>query len=75
MKTRNFSTVNIDVVEDGTCYLNVYAPEDGSVSVELSPDELLIFLVEVSNGLHSGRLMEVAKVIEKELQKEQRKML
>jgi len=73
MKTMSFGTIKVEH-KGGECILEVYSPRDGTVRLSISPDELLLFLVELSNGLYKGRLGEIKKLIEYNLEKEQRKV-
>ena len=73
MKTTGFCTVNVDYGDKGEIYLRVSSPLVGEVDVEMSPDELMIFLVDVSNGLATGRLRELEEQIKRDLEREQRR--
>ena len=72
MKTMSFGTIKI-TQEGGECTLEVYSPRDGTVCLSLSPDELLIFLMEMTNGLYDGRIGEVQRLIDYNLDKEKRR--
>ncbi len=72
MKTTSFGTINISQ-EGGEVMLEVFSPQDGTVCLYLSPDELLIFLMEMTNGLYEGRIGEQQKLIEYILDKERRR--
>lgn len=74
MKTTSFCTIAIDYGEDNEAILKVSSPMDGSVTITLTGDELLMFLVEVGNGLQEVRHKEIAAIVANELEKEQRRV-
>jgi uncharacterized SAM-dependent methyltransferase len=74
MKTRGFSRLTFEELPDGTCRLYVFAPGALGVNIEMSPDELEIFLTDVINAMHKGRLVKVANRIKKDLEREQKKL-
>lgn len=72
MKTMGFSVLKINHNDDGAI-LFASSPAQGSVEIELTPDELMLFLVEVGNGLKDARSIELNKKIRKDLEKENRR--
>lgn len=72
MKTTSFGVINVRQ-EGGEIVLEVFSPLGGTVTLTLSPDELLLFLVEVANGLYEGRIGEIQKLIEYNIDKEKRR--
>jgi len=74
MKTMSFGKINIKYTEgDGGCIIEVSAPGQGAVEVDLTADELMMFLVEVGNGLRDARAREVVKEVQRNLMKEERR--
>lgn len=73
MKTIGFGKINVSHTPEGECILMVSSPQDGEVTLRLTADELMMFMVEVGNGLKDARAMEVKKIIERDLRKEERR--
>ena len=73
MKTRSYSKLELEELESGMCILSAYTPGEGRVSVELSPDELEIFLVAILNSIERGREAISTATVKKNLEKERRK--
>lgn len=70
MKTANFGEITVKHTEEGECILEVYSPTTGLAIIELSPDELMMFQVELGNGLFEARRRAEEKQKEEELKKE-----
>lgn len=73
MKTASFGVITVLENESGEVSLRVASPSEGTVNVSMTPDELLLLIVELSNGLYAGRLAEARKIIEYNLEQERRK--
>lgn len=73
MKTISYGTITINHTKEGTAMLTVFSPVDGVVTLEITPDELLMFMVEVSNGLTVSRDIEIKRQIERDILNETRK--
>lgn len=69
MKTTSFGSINVEY-EGDICLLTISSPMDGKVTVSMSPDELMMLLVEIGNGLSTGRAEELKRRIEQELKRE-----
>lgn len=73
MKTIAFSKVDLDITKQGDIVLQVKKPGVPLVSLLLSPDELMVFLAEATNKMFEAKLEALARVAEKNLQRERRK--
>lgn len=73
MKTIKFGKINVEHLSGGEAVLTVSSPGQGSISVELTADELLLFMVEVGNALGYSRVIERRIRIEKDIANELRK--
>ena len=73
MKTTSFGKINIRHEVDGEVILEVSSPSDGTVSLSMTPDEVMLFLVEVGNGLALARRVELADKIKRNQLREDRR--
>lgn len=73
MKTVGFCKLEVEVNEDGNALLKAYSPADGEVAIALSGDELMLFLVEVSNKLAEVRAVEQEILERLTLERERRR--
>ncbi len=70
-----FSTITLHLTDAGCIQLEVYSPIVGTPLVlEMSPDELMIFLVECTNKLQGARDIEILNRAQRDLLREQRKV-
>jgi len=75
MKTMEFSRILLDITSTGDITLEVYTPEHGKpLMLELTPDELMVFLVECTNKLEDARDLVVLNRAARDLLREQRKV-
>jgi hypothetical protein len=74
MKTRSFSQLVFEELPDGMCRLYAKSPGNNGVQIELSPDELEIFLVEIINSIEHARLIQVANKARRNLERELQKL-
>ena len=73
MKTTSFGKINIRHEEGGEVILEVSSPSDGTVSLSMTPDEVMLFLVEVGNGMAEARRVELADKIKRNQLREDRR--
>jgi hypothetical protein len=73
MKTTSFGKINIRHEVDGEVILEVSSPSDGTVSLSMTPDEVMLFLVEVGNGLALARRIELSEKIKRNQLRENRR--
>ena len=73
MKTVGFCRLEVEVREDSTATLTAYSPTDGTVTIDLTGDELMLFLVEVGNRLADVRAVEKEIQERLALEKEKRR--
>lgn len=73
MKTLRFGRLNVKQIGGGEVVLVAASPGQGKVEVQLTPDELMIFMTEVSNELAVSRDVELRLRIQKDLEYEQKR--
>ena len=73
MKTTSFGKINIRHEGGGEVILEVSSPSDGTVSLSMTPDEVMLFLVEVGNGLALARRIELSEKIKRNQLREDRR--
>lgn len=75
MKTMEFSRILLHLTDEGGIQLEVYSPMHGTpMYLELSPDELMIFLVECTNKLQGARDIVIANRAQRDLERELRRV-
>lgn len=75
MKTMEFSRIEMHLTDSGGIQLEVYSPMQGvPIFLELSPDELMIFLVECTNKLQGAREIVIANKAQRDLERELRRV-
>ena len=74
MKTTSFSSIDV-VFSEGTTDIGIImkVPGEGTMSTKVTPEELMILMVEMGNGLSGARKAEVIQRQKIELQREQRR--
>jgi hypothetical protein len=73
MKTLGFGSISVDILDGGLALVRAYSPTLGHFELPLSPDELMIFLVDTSNALAEGRAEELKKRQAAELEAENKR--
>jgi hypothetical protein len=74
VKTTSFGSITARYPADKPdIIIEMKVPGSPLLSLELSPDEAMIFLVEIGNGLTSCRHKELQGLIARTLQKEQQR--
>jgi hypothetical protein len=74
MRTMGFCKIEHKVEMDGSCVLMASCPRQGTLEIRLTPDELMILLVNISNALVDARSEERQRREERELRNEQRRI-
>jgi hypothetical protein len=76
MKTTSFGSITVEYpVDSPDIQIVMKVPGEPPLSLGLSPDEVMLFLVELGNGLASCRGMELENLKIRELLKERRRSL
>lgn len=74
MKTTSFSEVSVRYPKDTPdIEIGMKVPGEEQLTVTMSPEELLMFIVELGNGLRASRKVELLELQRYNLRMEQRK--
>ena len=74
MKTTSFSQLLVTYPEDTSdVHIEMRVPGEGSLSTKMTPEELLMFIVELGNGLTAARKVELLELQKRNLEIEKRR--